>query len=210
MQGLRYDDYLLWAAMVLLLAYTGNTIAAVYHGLGYPAADMNWETFLKLMPYFFAYPALLTFSLLFSKAAVAAFLAILVIKRTHKAILWGSLGVLCLLSVLEFIGLFVQCFPVQANWDLTLDKNCHFNSTTVGYLLTGYGAFLDFFFAALPWIFFSKLRMDRKDKLTVCIALSAGVFAGICGIIRLVELYKFQKTRPGRQSPRMPYELCIT
>lgn len=60
----------------------GDTLGAVYHGFGYPATDLDWEQILKLVPYFFVNPLILTFSVLLSKAAVAAFLAILVVKRT--------------------------------------------------------------------------------------------------------------------------------
>lgn len=76
-----------------------------------------------------------------------------------------------------------------------MEKRCHFDVDMVGYLLTGenqlyyltthlgsflisitaYGAFLDFFLAALPWVFLSGLQIKRKEKITICISLSAGV-----------------------------------
>ncbi|KAF2798421.1 hypothetical protein K505DRAFT_357516 [Melanomma pulvis-pyrius CBS 109.77] len=194
--GSRYDDYLLWAAMVLLIAITGDSIVAVYYGLGHHAAELQSpKIVLKLSKYMFAYPVLWSFSLLVSKAAVVAFLLMIVAaKRTHKIILWISIGICGVLSFLEFLGLFVQCFPVKANWNPFMEKRCHFDVDMVGYLLTAYGAFLDFFLAALPWIFLRGLQIKRKEKITICISLSAGFFAGICGIIRLAELVKLQQS----------------
>lgn len=64
---------------------------------------------------------------------------------------------------------------------------------------------VDFYYAILPWLFIMKLNMVFKEKMIVAISLSLGfmfVFvhfpcdkllifpcrAGICGIIRTVDL----------------------
>lgn len=101
-------------------------------------------------------------------------LQLLTITR-HKIILWISISILGLLAALEVIGLFVQCVPFQANINPYLPKECHFDVDMVAYFLTGYGAFLDFFLAALPWYFLSSLQIKRKEKITICVSLSAGI-----------------------------------
>ncbi|KAF4627114.1 hypothetical protein G7Y89_g11041 [Cudoniella acicularis] len=47
---------------------------------------------------------------------------------------------------------------------------------------------MDFALAIFPWFILWKLNMKRKERLTIALGLSLGVFAGICGIIRAVEL----------------------
>ncbi|KAF2848625.1 hypothetical protein T440DRAFT_480693 [Plenodomus tracheiphilus IPT5] len=180
--------------MVFLTAITGDTIGAAYHGLGQHKVDLDREDLIKVAKIFFAYPTLLSFSLLVSKGAVVALLLGLVVKPTYKYILWVSIGILGLLSVLEVIGLFVQCVPIRAIWDPSVERNCHFNVNIVGYLLTGYGTFLDFFLAALPWFFFNGLQIRTKEKLILCISLSPGILAGACGIMRLIKLYELQRS----------------
>ena len=39
--------------------------------------------------------------------------------------------------------------------------------------------FVDFFFAAFPWIFIWKLHMRRRDKISILVALSLGILSVI-------------------------------
>lgn len=47
---------------------------------------------------------------------------------------------------------------------------------------------MDFVLAILPWPVVMGLNMKRKEKITIACGLSLGVFAGICSVIRTVEL----------------------
>lgn len=47
---------------------------------------------------------------------------------------------------------------------------------------------MDFFLAIFPWFVLWDLNMKRREKITVCVSLSLGIFAGICGVIRTTGL----------------------
>ncbi|KAF2813111.1 uncharacterized protein BDZ99DRAFT_556429 [Mytilinidion resinicola] len=186
--GMRADGY--WLLRMGSDAFTAVAIAGAYRGLGQRNDKLtDVEEIKKLSKLFFTYAGIFPISIATSKAAVATFLLIILVKKKHKIILYTSMSIIALLCLLEFIGLFIQCFPVYSNWNpFITDKVCKFNVTAVGYTLAGYSTFLDFFLAALPWFFLRSLQIKRRERLTINISLSAGVFAGICGIIRLQQL----------------------
>ena len=47
---------------------------------------------------------------------------------------------------------------------------------------------MDFVLAILPWHVVISLKMKRKEKITIIFGLSLGMLAGVCSIIRTVEL----------------------
>lgn len=47
---------------------------------------------------------------------------------------------------------------------------------------------MDFFLAIFPWFVLWELNMKRREKITVCLSLSLGIFAGVCGVIRTTGL----------------------
>lgn len=53
---------------------------------------------------------------------------------------------------------------------------------------------MDFLLVLLPWIILWNLNMKRKEKITVCISLSLGIFAGACGVIRTAGLDVLSQT----------------
>lgn len=51
-----------------------------------------------------------------------------------------------------------------------------------------WSAAMDFFLAIFPWLVLWQLNMRKKEKITICISLSLGVIAGVCGIVRTTTL----------------------
>ena len=51
----------------------------------------------------------------------------------------------------------------------------------------GYSALMDIVLALLPWKVIWPLNMRKKEKIGAIVAMSMGVFAGITGIIKLVQ-----------------------
>lgn len=61
----------------------------MYHGLGLHEAEFDSkEQVIELSAYLFAYPVLLAFSLFVSKAAVVAFLLMIVVDKLYAALLF--------------------------------------------------------------------------------------------------------------------------
>ncbi|XXG98193.1 molecular chaperone [Hypoxylon texense] len=89
---------------------------------------------------------------------------------------------------LYIIFTFFKCEPKVYSW--IKGPGCW---STVKYLHYGiftgaYSAFVDFSFALIPWFVIMNLRMRKREKLGVAIAMSCGVIAGITAIVKCVYL----------------------
>ncbi|KAL0932299.1 uncharacterized protein CTRU02_213252 [Colletotrichum truncatum] len=58
-----------------------------------------------------------------------------------------------------------------------------------------YSALCDFVLALLPWKMIFNLKMKRLERISVALALSMGVFAGVTGIMKAVQGYKLLQVR---------------
>jgi len=48
-----------------------------------------------------------------------------------------------------------------------------------------FGAATDFVYAILPWFYIRTLKIGLKEKISVGVALSMGIFAGACSILKI-------------------------
>lgn len=107
----------------------------------------------------------------------------------QKMILWGWMISNGFLALMLGISVFAQCTPARALWDHSIAiQSCSINLTNVAYVTCSWSAAMDFFLAIFPWFVLWDLNMKRREKITVCLSLSLGVFAGVCGIIRTTGL----------------------
>lgn len=58
-----------------------------------------------------------------------------------------------------------------------------------------YSAACDFILALLPWKMIFNLQMKRSERISVAIALSMGVLAGVTGIMKAVTGYMLMDVR---------------
>ncbi|EKG19496.1 hypothetical protein MPH_03360 [Macrophomina phaseolina MS6] len=95
----------------------------------------------------------------------------------------------CTVCFICIVLMYMQCTPVESIWDHRIPAKCRgFNFTANAIFSGSYTAAMDFWLAIFPWFVLWTLNMRRKERLTVSFGLSLGVLAGICGIIRAVEL----------------------
>ena len=60
--------------------------------------------------------------MMFIKLSIGIFLLRLAVQKVYKYILWGSLVVVTIWSVVIFFWDIFQCNPVAAQWDYTIPK----------------------------------------------------------------------------------------
>ncbi|OCL05428.1 hypothetical protein AOQ84DRAFT_399564 [Glonium stellatum] len=109
-----------------------------------------------------------------------------VYSNNLSRVLYSLLGFLLLWNSVMTIVTFVQCSPVEKNWNPRVAGTC-WNSKIylgLGYFAGSYSATLDFIYAIYPMVRISKLQMERSRKILIAASFSLGIPAGI------VSLYK--------------------
>lgn len=92
------------------------------------------------------------------------------------------------ISILLAVSVFAQVTPVEALWNPAVKGEYHMNLTVIATVTCVWSAAMDFFLALFPWMVLWQLNMRKKEKITICVSLSLGVIAGICGIVRTTTL----------------------
>jgi hypothetical protein len=95
---------------------------------------------------------------------------------------------LSIVSVMTAVLFWTQRLPSKSIYDPRVPGRTVVNIVPFSVLLGSWCAAVDFYFAILPWIFIWNLNMKQKEKLVIAISLSLGFIAGICGVIRTIDL----------------------
>ncbi|CAI4215808.1 unnamed protein product [Parascedosporium putredinis] len=183
------DDYLIAVALVLQILYTVFVTIATLYGLGRLFADVgDPEAYFTALKYeiFSQVAGLMVIGV--GKCAVGVFLLRIVRNKIQSIVIWAFLVGTVFITLFSSITVVVQCIPVQRTWNPTVEGTCWLDFSKVGWTVGCWFVVADFGFAILPWFVIWDLNMKRKEKITVAVGLSLGVFAGICGIVRTVAL----------------------
>ncbi|KAJ5493721.1 hypothetical protein N7463_009808 [Penicillium fimorum] len=184
-----WDDLLLIVTWILMVIFSGLCTAAAHHGMGVHANKLGVEETPQGMLLLLVGQSVIAIAMGLSKCAVAAFLMRIVVKTWHKIFLWFWNISIMVLSILLAITVFAQCTPVQSIWDSRVPSNgCSLDLALVATIMCAWSAVLDFVLALFPWVALWNLNMKKKEKYTICISLSLGIFAGICGVVRTTGL----------------------
>ncbi|KAK3898652.1 hypothetical protein C8A05DRAFT_47082 [Staphylotrichum tortipilum] len=188
-RGLWWDDHLLIASWLALVADSAFISVCINIGFGRPLSQFN----MKNLDIFLLYSNLAgTFSILAALWSKTSF-AVTVLRISSgwlKALVW-----FIIITVNACLGVAVaitwaQCTPIEKVWRPHLEGTCwpkgvqiHYNIFTAVYSGT-----MDIVLSILPWKIIWTLTMNRKEKIGVMIAMSMGVFAGITSIIKITQL----------------------
>lgn len=170
----------------LLTIYTGLIHGATKYGLGshytdIPEADLPNATKYLTIGEFFAVLALQV-----SKTSFAVTLLRLAARTWHIWALWIIIVSLNIVMGIDAIIIFASCIPAEKIWEPTIAGKCWDPSYVVNVSIFAgvYSGFMDLLLALFPMILLRPLRIDRKEKIGVCIAMSMGVFAAIAAFVK--------------------------
>ncbi|KAL4928050.1 uncharacterized protein BDV17DRAFT_298785 [Aspergillus undulatus] len=184
-----WDDLLLVITWILMVAFAGLCTASAMYGMGVHATELTVEEQSHGMLLLLSGQSVVSIAMGVSKCAVSAFLMRIVVNKWHKAFLWFWNITIMFLSILLAIVVFAQCTPVESIWDSRVpSQGCPISMPKVATVMCAWSAVLDFVLAFFPWYALWQLNMKKREKITICMSLSLGVFAGICGIIRTTGL----------------------
>ncbi|PVH68017.1 hypothetical protein DL98DRAFT_662367 [Cadophora sp. DSE1049] len=195
-RGFWWDDHLLIAAWVCLLANCALVTEAISHGLGRHIADIDRTTLpLLLQPSTHA-GLFSVMAAALSKTSFAATLLRLMPGTWQRISIWFIIVSINAIMGLSGLSLYIQCSPVARVWNRTIPGTCWpaHRQTTFGMISGGYSSAMDFILALLPSVLLWNLQMERREKLGVVFAMSLGALAGCTGIVKVVYLKKKDKS----------------
>ncbi|PVH98255.1 hypothetical protein DM02DRAFT_483808, partial [Periconia macrospinosa] len=85
---------------------------------------------------------------------------------------------------------YLRCRPLMKMWNPTIEGDCWDAQTLIGYgyFNAAWCACADFALALLPWKLIWGLQLSLRDKIGVSVAMSMGLLAGVCAVVKGVYL----------------------
>ncbi|KAF2186545.1 hypothetical protein K469DRAFT_749640 [Zopfia rhizophila CBS 207.26] len=188
-RSVGWDDIVMLVNLISFVLYVTCISVGTQYGVGKKFADVPLADYSQAIKWEAIGQGARILGIAASKGSVALFLLRIVVKKWHVAILWFCIASTTILCIITTTLLFLQCKPMEYLWDRKIAGGyCWLNFTIVELFMGAWSALMDFVLAILPWHVVMGLNMKRKEKLTVAISLSLGMFAGVCSIVRTYEL----------------------
>ncbi|KAF7959487.1 hypothetical protein EAE96_001103 [Botrytis aclada] len=189
-----FDDYLLILSWALMTTFAACITRSVSYGMGTHASALTVADNSHGILWLLIGQFIIAVAMGISKCAVAVFLLRIVNQTWHKILLYFWILTILVLSFLLAIAVFAQCTPVQSIWDPTVKGTCTLSLTVIAKVMCSWSAAMDFFLAGFPWVVIWGLNIKQKEKITICVSLSLGIIAGICGVVRTTTLDALMET----------------
>ncbi|KAJ0115081.1 hypothetical protein N8I77_009725 [Diaporthe amygdali] len=189
-KGLWWDDYIVLAAWVMLLADVIVTTVAAEAGLGKHIDSVTGDTLVRTMLLSAVAQTLTILGAAWSKTSFAVTLLRLTVVSHVRYLVWFIIVSLNLfLTFTAFLPLF-QCTPIGRSFDPSVEGKCWDRTLVLVLTMFGaaYSAAADFALAVIPWVLIWNLQMNLKEKVGVGICMSLGIIAGATSIMRCQKI----------------------
>ncbi|KAM5347321.1 hypothetical protein ACJ41O_010326 [Fusarium nematophilum] len=185
---LKWDDYMLVAALLLTVGTTSLMFVLYAHGRGVeglfdPSANG---------PILAAQGLMWLWALNTVRISMALMLLRLKDSTQWQWPLWVLIGVQVCLIIVATTMLFSYCRPFSGSWNPTPDTVCISPSSMKLYAFV-YNAFniaSDFIIAILPLTFIWKMHRSRAEKILLVGLMAAGLAAAAVAIVRLITVIR--------------------
>lgn len=130
-----------------------------------------------------------------SKTSFAVTLLRVVTKSWQIWALWAIIITNNAVLGIDAILTIASCTPVAKKWRFELPGRCLPTSVVVYFsVFVGiYSGLMDITLATFPMVLLQPLKMKRKEKIGICIAMSLGFFAGVAAFIKSAYLLQLLK-----------------
>ncbi|KAF2963223.1 hypothetical protein GQX73_g10345 [Xylaria multiplex] len=107
-----------------------------------------------------------------------------------KYTIWFAIVTINIAMSLSLIFNWVQCTPVEKNFNFSVPGSCWPRETLIGYntFATAYSGAMDILLALLPWKIIWNMDMSRKERFGAICAMSLGIFAGTIALAKIYAL----------------------
>ncbi|KAI0539119.1 hypothetical protein GGR58DRAFT_266373 [Xylaria digitata] len=174
--GLWWDDHFLTISWLCIVLSNIATTVAISLGWGQQPYDIA----PKIVPHILL--ALLIsglFSILAAAISKTSFaLTLLRISSGWvKYTVWFVIVTINIAMSLSLIFNWVQCTPVEKNFNFSVPGSCWPRATLIGYntFATAYSGAMDILLALLPWKIIWNMDMSRKERFGAICAMSLGL-----------------------------------
>ncbi|KAH8883947.1 hypothetical protein GQ53DRAFT_629792, partial [Thozetella sp. PMI_491] len=184
------DDYLMFAAVLI---YTGYAIIAVWGiiggGTGQHFVDIKPAEAAQALEAWFLCEVIYAPLSALVRTSIGVFLLRIATNKTHRAIIYSTIIVIWILSVIYFFLMMFQCSPPSYFWEQVYHKSgsCMdlnvIPAATIAHSVIS--AVCDFILALLPVAMMWNVQLNKRTKVTVAALLSMGLIAGVALIVRI-------------------------
>ncbi|KAF5025654.1 hypothetical protein F66182_2260 [Fusarium sp. NRRL 66182] len=194
--GLWADDWILIVGWVFVLAATAFVTWLEIASMDPDPASVFHKVLLARI-----WHCLHSVALSLTKTSFAVTLLRLMPGGWEAKIIWA---LIITMNVQFIVHMFCNWMMICGLEDEThIGSNCWNldQSVTFAVFSAIYSTVCDFVLALLPWKMVFNLQMKKTERLSVAVALSMGVLAGITGIFKAIQASKLLQVR----SPDYPY-----
>ncbi|KAI8635546.1 hypothetical protein F5Y19DRAFT_408276 [Xylariaceae sp. FL1651] len=188
-RGLWWDDHILNLSFVCLTLANSSTSIAISLGWGKEPYDIPPKNSSLLLLALYISGSFSLAAAALSKTSFA--LTLLRISNGWvRFAIWFIIITINVVLGLSAVFNWVQCTPVEKNFDIFIPGTCWRRETLIGYSAFGaaYSGFMDIVLAVLPWKIIWKMNMSRKERVGAICAMSLGVFAGIVSLVKICAI----------------------
>ncbi|RSM10820.1 hypothetical protein CEP52_003390 [Fusarium oligoseptatum] len=191
-RSLGADDYLICVGVLLSWSFIACTIASVQHGLGSHYVDVEKRGIQNMIDYsqiVWLSSIFYNACLGFIKISVLALYMRLGDPKLRK-VAFVMVGVVGCQAGANVLACIFQCSPIRGAYDVTIlpkDKKCV--DINAFYLANAaVNIMTDVLTYTLPIPLIVKLRVSRRQKISLAIILGLGLFACVSSIIRITYI----------------------
>ncbi|KAI1158275.1 hypothetical protein F5B18DRAFT_641503 [Nemania serpens] len=188
-RGLWWDDRFLAISWVCLVLGNASTSVAISFGWGKPFYDIDPSNTPRILL------ALLisgVFSILAAAISKTSF-ALTLLRISNDWVRWFVWFAILTINVvlgLSLIFNWVQCTPVEKNFNIFIPGSCWPKATLIRYnaFASAYSGAVDILLALLPWKIIWTMDMNKKERFGAICAMSLGFFAGVISLAKIYAL----------------------
>ncbi|TPX06945.1 uncharacterized protein E0L32_011169 [Thyridium curvatum] len=195
--GFQSDDWFMLVAQANFTLSCAFILQGVKSGIGRHNKALDQASEIDALKWQALATATYITNMMFIKLSIALFLLRLATAKRYKWILWVSMSIIAIWSLVAFFWDVFQCNPVEAQWDFTIpNQTCVTPDQIVSaaYALSVMTILSDWLYALLPIAMIWGVQMTKQAKITVSIVLGLGIFASIATLIRLKFLSDLNDT----------------
>ncbi|KAJ8067811.1 hypothetical protein OCU04_003407 [Sclerotinia nivalis] len=192
------DDY--W----VILALVGYTITSIFvyislrYGVGLHTNELNFDGLVNGVKC----TIIVELAYILCTAIIKTSVGLLLFRITsfrpfYKYLIWASLAIIWIWTIVTFIIGCIQCRPLKAAWDPLVTGKCLEPRiiTNFAYAISAETIFFDWLFALLPIPMLWGLRMTSQLKVSIVIILGLGIIASSATIVRFKYLVALVNVR---------------